>query len=311
MIDTPPLDSPDLYTLGAGHFHAGCAYCHGSPASPISPVAQRMLPPPPDLSHGTTEWKDNELFWIVKHGIKYTGMPAWASQRRDDEVWAVIAFLKQLPYLDAEAYRALALGGLQVAPQSGREIATEEAAEAVAACARCHGADGLAPASNLVPILHGQTPEFLTAALRAYASGRRESGIMQPVAADLTPDAMQRVARFYARLAPPPAASNGADPAAAEKGRAIAAEGLPGARVPPCLTCHGGAGLPVYPRLAGQNAPYMAGRLRRWNSAAADATETAAIMAPIARLLSAEQIEQVTAYFSTLPATRVSGARRP
>src|SRR5688572_10416832 len=45
---TPPdLDSPDLIRLGAAHFHGGCAFCHGAPTIPISPVAQHMLPPPP------------------------------------------------------------------------------------------------------------------------------------------------------------------------------------------------------------------------------------------------------------------------
>ena len=48
-IEAPPLDNPDLVTLGAGHFHSGCAFCHGAPGVPISPIAQSMLPPPPDL----------------------------------------------------------------------------------------------------------------------------------------------------------------------------------------------------------------------------------------------------------------------
>jgi cytochrome c553 len=313
LVEVPPLDSLDLVTLGAGHFHAGCAYCHGSPGTPSNPVAQRMLPPPPDLSHATSQWKDRELFWIVKHGIKYTGMPAWVSQQRDDEVWAVVAFLKRLPGLSEDAYRELALGDLRVAPQSGREIATTEgASEAVSACARCHGAEGRRPPSSLVPILHGQTPEFLYAALRDYAGGKRESGIMQPVAADLTPDAMRRVTGFYSRLAPPPSADRpGADVALMEKGRAIATEGIPGARIPPCLTCHDGGALAVYPRLAGQSAAYMAGRLRRWKSGFVATSDSNTIMAPIARLLSDEQIDQVSAWFSMQQPVARSGAQRP
>src|SRR5687767_4296460 len=49
-IEVPPLDSADLSTLGAAHFHSGCAYCHGAPGVPISPIARGMLPPPPDLA---------------------------------------------------------------------------------------------------------------------------------------------------------------------------------------------------------------------------------------------------------------------
>src|SRR5687767_5962755 len=165
-IDARPLNDENLVILGAGHFHSGCAYCHGAPGVPISPIARAMLPTPPDLAVQMRPWRDRELFWIVKHGIKYTGMPAWAAQQRDDEVWALVAFLRRLPALDAHGYRDLALGGVQVEPQSGRDVATRETASAaVGACARCHGAEGSAPPSALVPILHGQPAEFLTAAL--------------------------------------------------------------------------------------------------------------------------------------------------
>jgi hypothetical protein len=51
-----------------------------------------------------------QLFSIVKHGIKFTGMPAWPVQQRDDEVWAMVAFLRRLPDLDAAGYRRLAYG---------------------------------------------------------------------------------------------------------------------------------------------------------------------------------------------------------
>ncbi len=185
-IEVPPLDNDNLATLGAAHFHSGCAYCHGAPGVPRSPVAQAMLPPPPDLSTDMRPWRDREIFWIVKHGIKYTGMPAWVSQQRGDEVWAVVAFLKRLPSLDAAAYRDVAVGELWIPTQSGRDIATQEAtSEAASACARCHGADKRGTNSDLVPILHGQPVEYLTAALEQYASGQRASGIMQPVASDL------------------------------------------------------------------------------------------------------------------------------
>ena len=307
FIETPTLDDPNLVTLGAGHFHGGCAYCHGAPGVTISPIARHMLPPPPDLGAATEAWKDPELFWIVKHGLKYTGMPAWVSQQRDDEVWAVVAFLKRVPHLDAQSYRQIAVGGLTIAPQSGRELAVSEAApEATTACARCHGAEGQGPASNLVPVLHGQPREFLLAALEEFASGKRESGIMQPVASDLTASAMERLAGFYSRL-PPPQRSGTPDSAVIERGRVLATEGLPDARIPACISCHGAEALPIYPRLAGQYAGYMAGRLRLWRGGYVAHTETNDIMAPIARLLSEQQIEEVSAYFSAQPAISRGG----
>jgi cytochrome c553 len=305
----PPLDNADLSTLGAGHFHFGCAYCHGAPGFPINPIAERMLPPPPDLSTTSAQWNDQQLFWIVKNGIKYTGMPAWTSQQRDDEVWAVVSFLKRLPGLDAQAYSALALGDVTIAPQSGRELAVSEAApEATTACARCHGAEQHGPTSQLVPILHGQPREFLLNSLQDYAAGKRESGIMQPLASDLSARNMARLADYYSRLSPPP--SPAPEPAGIEEARRLAVEGRPDARIPACIGCHGPNALPTYPRLAGQNAAYMAGRLRLWRKGFATHTETDAIMAPIARQLSEEDIEAVASYFASLPVERASGAQR-
>jgi cytochrome c553 len=311
FVEAPPqLDSPDLYTLGAAHFHDGCAYCHGAPGQSINPIAQHMLPPPPDLTPAAKQWKDRELFWIVKHGIKYTGMPAWISQRRDDEIWAVVAFLKRLPELDADGYRELALGGLKVAPQRGRDLATEDAwPAAVNACARCHGAEGRPPASKLVPVLHGQPREFLTAALNAFARGERESGMMQPIAAELNADTIERLAHFYSGLTARPApASDAHDQARMSEARALATDGLTSARIPACNGCHGGDALASYPRLAGQSAAYMAGRLRRWKQGLASDTPAELIMAPIAQLLTEEQIDAVAAYFANLPAVE-SGQR--
>lgn len=302
-IEVPPLDSEDLSTLGAAHFHSGCAFCHGAPGVPISPIAQSMLPSPPDLSTSMREWRDRELFWIVKNGLKYTGMPAWAAQQRDDEVWAVIAFLRRLPTLDAAAYRELALGGLTVPTQSGSEIATTEGtSEAVSACARCHGQNRRGPNSRLVPVLHGQPREFLMAALQEYAHGRRPSGIMQPLASDLSPEDRERVARYYAGLAPPATPDLPLNPESVERGRLLATTGDPAARIPACGDCHSLSSLPVYPRLAGQHAPYMVNRLRLWKGGLTSRSSTDAIMAPIARRLTERQIEDVAAYFSSIRA---------
>src|SRR5687767_11253186 len=147
-VDAPRLDDDNLIRLGAAHFHGGCAQCHGAPGVPRNPLVQGMLPEPPDLALVAGRWRDRELFWIVKHGIKYTGMPAWPSLERDDEVWAVVAFLRKLPALNVAAYRELAMGEVEVPPESGRDLALGRVAEqAVSGCARCHGADARGPRS--------------------------------------------------------------------------------------------------------------------------------------------------------------------
>jgi cytochrome c553 len=310
----PPLDNPDLYILGAAHFHSGCAWCHGAPGQPINPLARQMLPPPPDLAHVQAQWNDRELFWIIRHGIKYTGMPGWVPDHRDDEVWAVVAFVRQLPTLNPEAYRALALGGLPIGPSSGRELATIDAWPSGAnACARCHGAEDRRPASALVPSLHGQPREFLAGALHAFARGDRASGIMQPIAAELNKDRIEKLAEFYAGLTAPDAVARSGQggQASTAPGRALATQGAPSERIPACMVCHGPDALESYPRLAGQNAAYMSARLRRWKAGVTPGTPAESIMAPIARLLSDEQIDAVSAYFESLPSARSAGATRP
>lgn len=66
-----------------------------------------ITPEPPDLEEAAGEWSEAELFWIIKHGIKMTGMPAWGKIDGDDELWSVVAFVKALPDTSAERYRAL------------------------------------------------------------------------------------------------------------------------------------------------------------------------------------------------------------
>src|SRR5690348_11542009 len=65
------LADPALVQRTAGHFAMGCAPCHGAPGVPQSPVVLEMTPHPPRLEEKVGEWKDRELFWIGKHGIKY------------------------------------------------------------------------------------------------------------------------------------------------------------------------------------------------------------------------------------------------
>ena len=96
--------------------------------------------------------------------------------------------------------------------------------------------------SNVVPILHGQPAVYLLASLKAYAEGKRRSGIMQPLAADLAPEDMRELADYYAGLPHPQMPSTSADAAVVERGRKLVVEGVPSANVPPCATCHSNVG---------------------------------------------------------------------
>ncbi len=296
----PAGQDEDRVRLGAGHYHAGCAYCHGAPGTPVSPVAAKMLPPPPDLKDKVGVWKDGELFWIVKHGLKYAGMPAFPSLERDDEIWALVAFLRRLPQLDRAAYRELALGEVEPERASGAEIAESgDDQDAIGACARCHG-NGEGPASRLVPLLHGQPAAMIENALRDYAAGLRDSGVMQTAAADLTDGAIRKLAAHYAGLPRPEIEPERADPETLARGEKLAREGDRSRGVPACLSCHGEQAGPTFPRLAGQSSRYIEGQLAAWRAGLNDRSPTGRIMAPIGRRLTAEQARDLAAYFASV-----------
>jgi len=309
-IRAPALDEDNLVKLGAAHFHGGCAFCHGAPGIPVSPIARQMLPPPPELATAMRPWKDEEIFWIVQHGIKYTGMPGWVALERADEIWAVVAFIKRMPQMTASAYAELALGSVRSASQDGKALATVESdPQSTGACARCHGAEAEAPTSALVPRLHGQPAEFLANSLKEYASGVRRSGIMQPLAAPLGSEDIHRLADYYARLPPLKQHSAAPDKSLLERGRQLATVGDPANGVPACNTCHGREALARYPRLAGQSALYMTGQLQLWRAGHHAATDGGAIMAPIARRLSDHDMAAVTAYLASLAAEPAATGR--
>jgi len=232
-VTTPPLDDPALVLKGAGHFETGCLPCHGGPGRETPRIARKMTPLPPMLATAVPKRDPNELFYIVKHGIKFTGMPAWPALSRDDEVWAMVAFLLQLPDLDAEEYAALVFGEevdvnppdttlAASTPLQGLLYPEEIPAPVSDRCGRCHGADGAGRGLGAFPRLAGQRPAYLLAALRAYAEGERHSGIMQPVAAGLGEEEMREIAVFYSRMTTPRATA----PSAGLSGAASAGESM-------------------------------------------------------------------------------------
>jgi cytochrome c553 len=314
LVGAPPLEDPDLIRLGAGHYHGGCAPCHGAPGAKQNPIVKHMLPFPPDLQEAVREWSNDELFWIVRHGLKFTGMPGWTAIERRDEVWAVVAFLRELPGMDPARYRALALGNARPVDLDGAAIARfGGGTEAITRCTRCHGDENSPPTSRLVPKLAGQKLDYLTMSLRFYAEDRRPSGIMQPIAAALEPDEAAAVARYYANL-PAARSASGEAPQPADRiarGRRIAESGLPQQEIPPCLVCHGAGSAAFFPELAGQHAPYIETQLRLWKRGLRDRTAPGAIMQAIASRLSEQQVEDVASYFASLDPASAPPPPRP
>jgi mono/diheme cytochrome c family protein len=66
-------------------------------------LSRGLYPKAPQLAFGT-DLSPAEQFWVIKHGVKLTAMPAWGRTHGDEQVWDVVAFLKKLPDLDPAGY---------------------------------------------------------------------------------------------------------------------------------------------------------------------------------------------------------------
>lgn len=108
--DTPPANiaSPDLIKSGARAFATlGCVNCHGAPGVNWAKFSEGLHPDPPDLKEVVGERTPAELFWVIKNGINMTGMPSFAiAGAKDEDLWAVVAFLKKLPSVSEADYKS-------------------------------------------------------------------------------------------------------------------------------------------------------------------------------------------------------------
>ncbi len=109
-IQVPSLNSAERLAEGAEHYSAMCTECHLAPGMPDTPLRQGLMPTPPDLSRSKVD--PAEAFWIIKHGIKATAMPAWGKTHDDEAIWNLVAFVEQLPTMSPEQYRASTRTGL-------------------------------------------------------------------------------------------------------------------------------------------------------------------------------------------------------
>ena len=101
----PNLDDPQLVLKGAGQYAAMCVGCHLAPGKESSEVREGMYPQPPNLSKLRVDSRD--AFWVIKHGIKMSGMPAWGRSHDDATIWSIVAFLGKLPALTPQQYEAI------------------------------------------------------------------------------------------------------------------------------------------------------------------------------------------------------------
>ena len=108
--EAPPikLDDDAVVREGARAFaQRGCVNCHGAPGVQWAKFSEGLDPDPPDLAETAAGRDPREIFWIVKHGIGMTGMPSFgAAGVPDREIWAIAAFVKRLPKVSEQDFKA-------------------------------------------------------------------------------------------------------------------------------------------------------------------------------------------------------------
>lgn len=105
-IAVPDLDDAAKISEGAGHYAEMCTGCHLAPGMADSELRTGLYPQPPNLAEDGID-NPGEAFWIIKHGLKMSAMPAWGKTHTDAQIWALVAFVRKLPSLTPAQYRAL------------------------------------------------------------------------------------------------------------------------------------------------------------------------------------------------------------
>ncbi len=104
-LAVPNLDDPQLILKGAGQYAAMCTGCHLAPGITESEIRPGLYPLPPILAHERVDPK--AAFWVIKHGIKMSAMPAWGLSHDDPTIWSMVAFLRKLPDLTPAQYKEI------------------------------------------------------------------------------------------------------------------------------------------------------------------------------------------------------------
>lgn len=107
---------------GAQLYAKNCARCHSAPGGELTAWAEGMRPMPPALAEEGTDFAAAEVFWLLQHGIKMSGMPAWGHVLSDQELLTVTAFVKEMPDVSPDRYAQM----LQEDEESADETAAED-----------------------------------------------------------------------------------------------------------------------------------------------------------------------------------------
>lgn len=115
---SPPGDlaEPDRLLAGGADYNDMCSGCHLEPGKKESDLSLGLYPAPPNLTlrqgiAGDVQAQARRSFWIIKHGIKASGMPGWGVTHDDERIWNMVAFVQRLPELSSVQYQILTARG--------------------------------------------------------------------------------------------------------------------------------------------------------------------------------------------------------
>jgi thiosulfate dehydrogenase len=117
-----PVDAIDVNLMaGMRIYQANCASCHGDVNHPAAPLADALYPRSPQFVQDSADMPENQNFYIIQHGIRLSGMPAWKQSLTDQEIWQVTTFLshmQKLPPQVSDQWKAIASGPIEGNPPS-------------------------------------------------------------------------------------------------------------------------------------------------------------------------------------------------
>jgi len=145
-VQAPEPFTPEQVRAGFREYDEMCVQCHGAPGVEPEHWTRGLRPRPPDLAEEAAHWKPAELFWIVKHGIRMTAMPALGKVHDDATLWSVVAFLRELPAATPESYDAM-----RRQLDDARDSHGDEEHERASEGARDHAGGGAADAGSERP----------------------------------------------------------------------------------------------------------------------------------------------------------------
>jgi len=181
-IAVPNLDDGQLILKGAGQYAAMCTGCHLAPGMAENEMRPGLYPRPPQLAKFRPD--PREAFWVIKHGIKMSAMPAWGGSHDDATIWSMVAFLQKLPGMTPAQYKDIVA---KAPPDDDMHMGGDGG--------HSHGADGGneqadAPATETPLSLEGMTPnaappaEALAKAFQSALQRGDRAGVLALLAPD-------------------------------------------------------------------------------------------------------------------------------